>query len=138
MQTFMSMRGTSAFSAVFLLAALFCLTRSVASVSLEPRQQQCNPMNQYLLPHDCNVAFYNLNFQGPNKILRGPGAVNNASGTCRVIVDCPGGTEVSAGRLLNMHGSPGGFTELQRLCTNQGKAGQIFVRGGCQVRTERA
>jgi hypothetical protein len=29
-------------------------------------------------------AFYQLNFQGPNKVLRGPGAVVSASGGCRV------------------------------------------------------
>jgi len=138
MQAFTNMLGTSAFSAAFLLAALLCLTRSVAGVSLEPRQDPCNPKNDGLVPHDCNVAFYNLGFQGPNKILRGPGAMNNASGTCRVIVDCPGGIEVSAGRLLNMYGEPGGFTKLQNQCTSQGKAGQLFVNGGCQVRTERA
>ncbi|KNZ51737.1 hypothetical protein VP01_3833g1 [Puccinia sorghi] len=121
-----------------MLLTLFSSTSPVVNVALERRQNQCNPDNQGLSPHDCNVAFYNLGFQGENHILRGPGAVNNASGTCRVIIDCPGGTEVSAGRLLDMNGAPGGFTQLQSMCTNQGQAGQVFVDGGCQVRTEKA
>jgi len=44
MQAFVNMRVTSAFSAAFVLAALLCLTRSVAGVSLEPRQRLCNTM----------------------------------------------------------------------------------------------
>ncbi|KAI7959029.1 hypothetical protein MJO28_002820 [Puccinia striiformis f. sp. tritici] len=117
---------------------LISSTSPVASVALERRQDMCNPQVENLTPHDCNVAFYNLGFSGENKMLRGPGAVNMNSGTCRVIVDCPGQTSVSAGRLLNNVGTPGGFVQLQNVCTSQGKAGQIFVEGGCQVRTERA
>jgi len=137
MQALTNVRGMSVFSAAFLLAALLCLTRSVAGGSLERRQEPCNPRKDGLLTHDCNVAFNKLDFRGPNKMLRGPGPMSNAFGTCRVVIDCPGGTDVSAGRLLNMHGEGGGFTELQRLCTEKGKAGQRFVDGGCQVRTER-
>ncbi|OAV93919.1 hypothetical protein PTTG_27145 [Puccinia triticina 1-1 BBBD Race 1] len=125
---------TSALVATVLMILLSSPSQ-VASAALERRDDRCNPQNQYLVPHDCALAFLNLNFQGDSQMVRGPSAVNAASGTCRVIVDCPGGTKVSAGRLLDRNG-PNGFDALQQICTKYGQAGQMFVNGGCQIRTE--
>ncbi|KAA1085409.1 hypothetical protein PGT21_006351 [Puccinia graminis f. sp. tritici] len=100
-------------NAALLAAILLILFGSPSQAAhVERRQDQCNPANDHLTIHDCAVAFYNLNFQGKNKILRGSGAVNHAFQSCRVIVDCRGGTEVSAGRLLDRNGNDG-FERLQ-------------------------
>ncbi|EFP76703.2 uncharacterized protein PGTG_02164 [Puccinia graminis f. sp. tritici CRL 75-36-700-3] len=132
---FFNLRSSTALLATVLLIMLSSPSQA-ANIPLERRQDQCNPTNNSLNAHDCAVAFYQLNFQGKNKVLRGPGAVVSASGTCRVVVDCPGGVEVSAGRLLDKDGT-NGFDQLQKLCTNQGQAGQLFVKGYCQIRTEK-
>ncbi|KAA1064031.1 hypothetical protein PGTUg99_012111 [Puccinia graminis f. sp. tritici] len=75
---------------------LIFLSSPIQAANVERRQgqDQCNPANDHLTIHDCAVAFYNLGFQGKNKILRGEGPVNHAFQSCRVIVDCRGGTDV--------------------------------------------
>lgn len=97
----------------------------------------CGPQNLGLIAHDCNVAMYNFPYEGQNRILRGfTGTyLTEASGTCRVIISCPAGIEVSAGRLLTNNHQNGGYNKLMEQCSNQGLGGQIFVQGGCQIQT---
>ncbi|PLW29942.1 hypothetical protein PCASD_18895 [Puccinia coronata f. sp. avenae] len=131
---------SSTFVAVFLFIVLSS-TSSVASLALErrdgdPHDTSCNSYCNELVPHDCNVAFYNLPFEGDNKILKGDGVIYRDSGTCRVSVDCHGESNVSAGRLLNKDGQTPGFTLLQNRCTSQGQSGQTWVDANCYIKTE--
>ncbi|KAA1134410.1 hypothetical protein PGTUg99_000056 [Puccinia graminis f. sp. tritici] len=128
---FFNLRSSTALLATVLLIMLSSPSQA-ANIPLERRQDQCNPTNNSLNAHDCAVAFYQLNFQGENKVLRGPGAVVSASGTCRVVVDCPGGVEVSAGRLLDKDGT-NGFDQLQKLCT---VSSQMLCLGTARIVSE--
>ncbi|EFP85012.1 uncharacterized protein PGTG_11181 [Puccinia graminis f. sp. tritici CRL 75-36-700-3] len=111
---------------------LIFLSSPIQAANVERRQgqDQCNPANDHLTIHDCAVYVISSFFVRANdRTADFP--------TYPVIVDCRGGTDVSAGRLLDRNGNDG-FERLQEMCTKNGQAGQLFVRGDCQIRTEKS
>ncbi|KNZ59014.1 hypothetical protein VP01_1817g3 [Puccinia sorghi] len=81
-------------------------------------------------------AFVNLGFQGEHGVVKSnANMVTSVFGTCRVLLQCPGAATATSGRMLTNNRRDGGFEKLQATCTSQGKVGQIYIEGGCLVRT---
>ncbi|OAV93920.1 hypothetical protein PTTG_27146 [Puccinia triticina 1-1 BBBD Race 1] len=145
MVVFKLRRGTTLGATVLYFFLLSSATQ-VATVALERRDPTdadttpyCDPKvvgNPDVTAHDCNVAFYNLGFQGDNKVVRSDKSwLTSVFGTCRVLLQCPSAAQASAGRMLTNNNQGGGFLKIQEVCSSKGLTGQINIEGACVVRT---